>query len=256
MRKIRLLIADDEKAAREELSAMITKHTDFEVVAHAADGLAALEVLKKGGIDAAFLDIEMPGMTGLEVAGELSVWDHPPRVVFATAHDRYAVAAFEASAVDYILKPYREDRLKKALQRIREGMQAGANGQAELEGLEKNLFQKGLLKKVVVRKKNSKDRIVLDPSEVDFFYAESAEVFARVKEQDFIVHMTLRDLTESLALQGFAPCHKAHIVNLSKIEKITPLFSGNFEIHLKANPKRIPLSRRFAKAIRDQLKAW
>lgn len=256
MKKIRLLLVDDEKTARDELSAMLQQHSDFEIVASAPNGQEALTILEAGGVDALFLDIEMPLMTGLELANILGTWPSPPRVVFATAHNQYAVTAFEANAVDYILKPYQEDRLAKALEKIKTSIGQGKSNSESLEGLSKSLFEKKLIKKMAVRKKNSKDRIVMDPVEFDYFHAESAEVFAHAAGQDYVSNMTLKDLGESLAIHGFAPCHKAYLVNLTKIEKISPLFNGNFEILLKNNVGKVPLSRRFAKAIREKVGGW
>lgn len=253
---MKLLIVDDEKAARDDLIALLQKHADFDVVATAANGQDALKKLAAEKIDAVFLDIDMPGMSGLELAGALSAWQDPPRVVFATAHNQYAVAAFEANAVDYILKPYHESRIAKALEKIRASIRAGVSNQTSLEGLGKSLFEKGLVKKMVVHKKNSRDRMVIDPMDCDYFHAESAEVFVRTAGHDYIVNMTLKNLTVSLAAQGFAPCHKAYLINLEKIEKISPLFNGNFEILLKNNSEKIPLSRRFAKDIRSKIGGW
>ena len=256
MKKIRLLLVDDEKAAREELSALLQQHPDFEIVASAPNGQEALTILEAGGIDALFLDIEMPLMTGLELANILGTWPNPPRVVFATAHNQYAVNAFEANAIDYVLKPYQEDRLAKALEKIKSAIGQGKSNSESLEGLSKSLFEKKLIKKMVVHKKNSKDRIVMDPSEFDYFHAESAEVFARAAGQDYVSNMTLKNLSVSLAVHGFAPCHKAYLVNLTKVEKIVPLFNGNFEILIKSDAGKIPLSRRFAKAIREKVGGW
>jgi len=256
MKKIKLLVVDDERSAREEMASLLRQHADFEVIALAENGEAALKQLAENSIDAVFLDIDMPGMTGLELAGILSTWPNPPRVVFATAHNEYAVAAFDANAIDYILKPYREDRIAQALEKIREFIRSGLTNQAPLEGLEKSLFQRGLVKKMVVHKKGSKDRIVMDPADVDYFHAESAEVFARVSAQDYVVNLTLKELADRLDTSGFSACHKAFIVNLSKVEKITPLFNGNFEILLKNAAGKIPLSRRFAKAIRAKIGSW
>lgn len=255
MKKIRLLVVDDEKFAREELSGLLSKSEGFELAGSAANGQDALKILETGNIDGLFLDIDMPGMNGLELAGILSTWPHPPRVIFATAHNQYAVAAFEANAVDYILKPYHEDRIAKALGKLRDAVQKGPADSSPLEGLGRSLFEKGLVKKMVVHKKNSKDRIVIDPAECDYFHAESAEVFAHINGQDYVVNMTLKDLTAALITQGFAACHKAFLINLAKIEKISPLFSGNFEILLKTGNK-IPLSRRFAKDIRSKIGGW
>lgn len=256
MQKIKLVLADDESLAREDLMRMLSSEADFEVIGQASDGKQALELARRLKPDVVFLDIDMPFLTGIEVALELAQDPSPPRVVFSTAFDQYAVDAFEANALDYILKPCRQDRLKKALEKIKTHFSAGQkqNGLGKLEG---SFLKKGLIQKIAARQKNSKEKMVLDPAEIDFFHAESAEVFAHIKGQDFIVSLTLKELAEGLESRGFAQCHKAYIVNLSRVQKISPLFSGNYQIILKtSDAPKVPLSRRYAGHVRSQLGGW
>ncbi|HCM42573.1 MAG TPA: DNA-binding response regulator [Candidatus Omnitrophica bacterium] len=256
MPKIKVLLADDEPLAREDLARMISDETDFEVTGQAGDGRLALEAVRRLKPDVVFLDIDMPFLNGIEVALELAKDPAPPLVVFSTAFDQYAVDAFEANALDYILKPCRQDRLKKALEKIKKHCLAGQK-QTGLGKLEGSFLKKGLIQKIAARQKNSKEKMVLDPDEIDFFHAESAEVFAHIKGQDFIVSLTLKELAEGLEVRGFAQCHKAYLVNLSRVQKISPLFSGNYQIILKTSEApKVPLSRRYAGHIRSQLGGW
>ncbi|HNV85654.1 MAG TPA: LytTR family DNA-binding domain-containing protein [Candidatus Omnitrophota bacterium] len=258
---IRVLIADDEPLAREELEKLISANGDFQVVAQASGGKDALGKLEKEDVEVAFLDIEMPGLNGLEVASRLAEWEDPPLVVFATAYEQYAVQAFEANAIDYILKPYDPARIQKTLAKIRERAsrtsEATAGSKEKLVALEDYLIRRGTIKKLVGHRRNSKDRIVIDSAQVFFFYAELAEVLARVLEEDLIVRSTLKDLAEMLDPARFAQTHKAYIVNIDKIAKVAPMFSGNFQIILK-DPKqtKIPLSRRYARDLKKLLGNW
>lgn len=254
---IRVMLVDDESLAQEELKRLIACDKEFQVVAAASNGKEALEKIEKGSIDVVFLDIEMPGMNGLEVASSLARTENPPRIVFATAFNQYAIDAFTVNAVDYILKPYQPGRVAQTLERIKEVLKTQEIFRERLIALEDTLIQKGVLKKIVGHARNSKERVVLDPAEIFYFYAHLAEVFAYCAGGEYIVNTTLKELSENLNAAQYAQTHKAYIVNLGKIEKVTPMFSGNFEIVLK-DPKhtKIPLSRRYAKSVKSLLGSW
>ena len=254
---IRIMIADDEPLACEELKRLVLTDQEYQVVGTAANGEEALRLVASSKPDAIFLDIDMPGLNGLEVASRLAQWEHPPRIVFATAHNEYAMAAFDLSAIDYVLKPYQPERIQKALDRLKEVLKSREGFRDRLIALEDTLIRKGMLKKLAGHRRNSKERIVLDPLEVLYFQAELSEVFAHQESGELIVKSTLKELLENLDPSQFAQTHKAYIVNLGKIEKVSPLFGGNFEILLKDLKRtKIPLSRRYAKNLKALLGAW
>ncbi|MDD5216789.1 MAG: LytTR family DNA-binding domain-containing protein [Candidatus Omnitrophica bacterium] len=254
---IRVMIVDDEPLAREELERLIKGDNEFEIVDHAANGNDALQNLKKKQIDVVFLDIDMPGLSGLEVAGRLAEWPKPPRVVFATAYDQYAIEAFEANAIDYILKPYDAGRLKKTLERVKELFQSQAPARDNLISLEDELIKKGVLKKLIGHKKKTKDRLVVDPKDVYYFNVRYSEIYACLESDELIVHATLKELLDNLDSAQFAQTHKSFIVNLDKVQKVSPMFSGNYEITLKhSGMPKIPLSRRYAKGLKGRVGGW
>ncbi|MBP9865620.1 MAG: response regulator transcription factor [Candidatus Omnitrophica bacterium] len=254
---LKILIADDEPLAREELMRMLKSLESCDVVAVVKDGAEALKTLKSAVVDAVFLDIEMPGMNGLETASRLAEWPAPPFVIFATAYDQYAVKAFEANAVDYLLKPYDVKRLEKTIQRIKDKMTAGGSSRDSLKGLENDLIHKGLLKKLACHKRNAKDRIVVDPGDVYFLYVQYTEVIAQLAEEELMVSGTLKELLDTLEVCGFAQTHKSYAVNLNKVQKVSPMFSGNFELTLSHSKlPKVPLSRRYASAIKARLAQW
>ena len=254
---IRVMVVDDETLSREELIRLIGENPQFQVVTSASNGTEALEKMKKTEVDVIFLDIEMPGLTGLEVASRFAEWEKPPLVVFVTAYHEYAVQGFEANAIDYILKPYDPERLKKALTRVKEFLKNKIPAKEKLISLEDYLIQKGVLKKLIGRRRKSKERIVIEPTQLYYFHAELAEVFAHLENEDLIVNMTLKDLLANLDPARFAQTHKAYIVNLDKIEKVSPMFSGNFQITLKDSKKTtVPLSRRYARHLKQLLGNW
>lgn len=253
---IRVMVVDDEPLAREELTRLISSSKDFEVASTAINGKEALAQLKKTSVDVVFLDIDMPGMNGLDVAGELAEWEKPPLLVFATAHNHYAVKAFEANAIDYILKPFDPDRLSLTLKRVKDNLSKQNESKDKLHALDDYLVQKGLSKKLIGHKRNSKERIVIDPSQVYYFHAKLTDVSAHLANEELLVGSTLKDLVTILDPNHFAQSHKAYLVNLDKIEKLTPLFSGNYQMTLKEKGFLIPLSRRYVKKIKQMLKNW
>ncbi len=254
---IRVIVVDDEPLAQEELQRLISQDKDFRVIEAASNGTEGIEKIKKNEPDVVFLDVEMPGMNGLEVASGLAQFENPPRIVFATAYNQYAIDAFNMNAIDYILKPYQPDRVAKTLERIKEAFKTKEVFRERLIALEDTLIHKGVLKKLLGHRRNSKERVVLGPDEIYYFHAELAEVFAYTDQGEFMMNMSLKELNESLNAAQYAQTHKAYIVNVGKIEKVSPMFSGNFEITLK-DPKKtkIPLSRRYAKAIKTLLGNW
>jgi two-component system response regulator LytT len=254
---IRVILVDDEPLALEELSRLIGTDAEFEIVARASDGKEALEEIKKTPVDVAFLDIDMPGLNGLEVADRLaSDWETPPLVVFATAHNQYAIEAFEANAVDYILKPFDPERLNKTLARIKEELKSRHLVKEKIYNVEDYLIQKKVLKKLVGRKRLSREKVIIDPHQVYFFHARLADVTAQLTEDEFLVNNTLKELAANLDQRHFTQVHKAYIVNLDRVEKVIPLFSGNYQVSMKGGKFLVPLSRRYVKKMKQLLRTW
>lgn len=252
------MIVDDEPLARSELARLIREDSRFEVVDEASTGDEALKKLRSASeIRVVFLDIEMPGIRGLEVASRLADWPSPPLVIFATAYHQYAVEAFEAKAIDYILKPYDPVRLKKTFDRIEELLGMRGAAKEKLSALDEHMIQKGLVRKLVGHQRNARDRVVIPLEEVLYFQARYSEVIAVLDGSELIVNTTLKDLLGQLDPASFAQTHKAYLVNLDKVEKVSPMFSGNFEITLKPPSRaKVPLSRRFAPPLKSLLGSW
>ena len=251
------MIVDDESLAREELQRLIAEDQEFQIVATAATGKEALRKIEQSPVDVVFLDIEMPGMNGLEVASSLARAEAPPRIVFATAYNQYAIDAFTMNAIDYLLKPYQPDRLRATLERIKKVLKTKEIFREKLIALEDTLIQKGVLKKIVGRRANSKDRVLIDPEEVFYFYAHLAQVTAHLADKDWTVNMTLEEIEAILDPLRFARSHRAYIVNLSKVEKVVPMFNENYELILKDSiHTHVPLARRNAKEFKQKLSNW
>ncbi|MBI4387628.1 MAG: response regulator transcription factor [Candidatus Omnitrophica bacterium] len=251
-----VLLVDDEPLAREGLKRLIGSCHDIRVVGEAADGKEALQKIKELSPQIVFLDIRMPHMSGLEVAAQIQHSEKPPVIIFATAYDEYAVKAFELSAVDYILKPYEKERILKAVDRAKLLLGQTEVLKDQFQVLNRAVSKGGFLDRICGFQPESKERNFFDVASVMYFHAELADVYAHLKTgQTYLVKSTLKELLTRLNPKKFFQVHKAHIVNIDFIGKITPQTSGNFSIQLNIPEKTmIPLSRRFARPIRNALR--
>lgn len=241
---MRVLIVDDERRARERLARLLAPLPEIEVAGEAADGLAALEAIGALRPDAVFLDIQMPGLDGFEVLRAIPE-PRRPLVVFVTAYDQYALQAFEVSAVDYLLKPVEEERLMRAVARLRE--------QASRDGVARLLTALGKARPLerVVGKRLHRLR-VLPVETVEAFVADGELVFAVTADGRFLVERTLRDLEAGLDPDRFARVHKQAIVNLAKLAELEPIVKGGATARL-AGGEVIEISRRYAQGLRQKL---
>jgi two-component system, LytTR family, response regulator len=239
---IRALIAEDEAPARDKLSRWLREQADFEIVGVAVDGLAAAQGIEQLRPDVAFLDIQMPSMSGLEVAAQLEP-DAAPLLIFVTAYDEHAVRAFDLSAIDYLLKPYDKDRLAKALQRIRVRLQERApRGPA----VHLARSQTGATDRLLVPV--GEQLQLLDAAAIEWLEADDNYVHVHTAARKYLLRRTLHDLLAQLGAERFARIHKSAAVNIAAIESLTPLFKGDHEVTLRRGQK-LRMSRRY----RDEL---
>jgi two-component system LytT family response regulator len=239
---IRVLIADDEAPARGKLERWVAEQPDMQLAGYAEDGLAAAECIERLHPDVAFLDIQMPGLSGLEVAAQLEE-SSAPLIVFVTAFDEHAVKAFELNAVDYLLKPYDKERLLRALQRVRERLGAGeprtaavAIARAQTASSERLLVPDG-------------ERLqLIDSTSIEWLEADDNYVHVHTAARPYLLRRTLQDLLTQLGGERFVRIHKSAAVNLGAIAALTPLFKGDYEVELR-NGHALRLSRRYRDAL-------
>jgi two-component system LytT family response regulator len=239
---IRVLIADDEAPARGKLERWVAEQPDMQLAGYAEDGLAAAERIERLHPDVAFLDVQMPGLSGLEVAAQLEE-SSAPLIVFVTAFDEHAVKAFELNAVDYLLKPYDKERLLRALQRVRERLGAGeprtaavAIARAQTASSERLLVPDG-------------ERLqLIDSTSIEWLEADDNYVHVHTAARRYLLRRTLQDLLTQLGGERFVRIHKSAAVNLSAIAALTPLFKGDYEVELR-NGHALRLSRRYRDAL-------
>lgn len=239
-----ILIADDEKPAREELSYLLKDLLPQASLTTATDGDDALNCLRESDFDLVFLDIEMPGKDGLQVATKLLEKPSPPRIVFATAYSEHAVEAFRLSALDYLVKPVRQDRLEQTLDKLKETID-------QRDGFQKLLWTRKAQKLWV---ESSDERwVLLDYNDILFIQAESKKVYASVDGYPPLrIRRTLKELEEELAGDGFLRVHKGYLVNLRKVKEMSTWFSGSYTLILDSQSNaQVPLSRRFVAKFRE-----
>jgi two-component system response regulator AlgR len=248
MSALRIFIADDEAPARDRLKALLSDiagEVPTSVVGEARHGLETLERLPSCGAQVILLDIKMPGMDGLEVARHLAALEQPPTVIFVTAHDSHAVAAFELNALDYLLKPVRAERLSAALRKA-----AGASAPAR-EQLARAAEHPREYISVVER-----NRIVLIPvREILFLRAEQKYVTLKTREREHLIEEPLVALEREFA-QAFVRIHRNSLVSRSAIRGFERASgSADEEPHwlvvLEGIPEHLPVSRRQWPVLRE-----
>ncbi len=238
------VIADDEPLLREQLKgALGVAWPELEIVAEASNGAQAVHAVREHRPTVAFLDIEMPVMTGLEAARELQ---DATRVVFVTAYDRYAVEAFERGAIDYVLKPAEPGRLAETVKRLRERLAApNPDLQALLGDLMKRATPQAERLQWLQASVGSTIRLV---NVDDVLYFQSDTKYTRVVTMDAeaLVKTTLKELTAELDPRHFWQVHRGTIVNIRAIGSVTTDAFGKREIALRARPEKLEVSRTFA----------
>jgi len=245
---MRVLIVDDERPARERLRRMLADLDGVEIVGEAENGEQAVALIETLAPDLVLLDIQMPGLDGFGVIEALA---DPPLVVFVTAYDEYAIRAFEVSALDYLLKPFSRDRLRKAIHRAQETLAEEHDFSVQLGPLLENLAAQGrYLDRLAVR---DRDRIrVLDANEVDWIEVRGDQVTVHVGENAYAVRRTLGDLVARLDPARFFRAHRSAIVNLDRVREVIPWFKGSHKLRLSSGAE-IDLSRAQARRLRDLL---
>lgn len=249
---LRTLVVDDEELARDRLVGFLAQVPGVEVVGQATNGLEALAQIEGGRPDLVFLDVQMPGMDGFEVLKALR--DPTPHIVFSTAHDEYAIRAFEVQAVDYLLKPYDRSRVAAAVERVR-GRVQGGGGSPDLDAVVKKLEERRRIPFTQVPVYAGKRILIVPVDEVLWFAVEYRLVYAHTGERPYMTNYTLRELEDRLDPEVFFRAHKSSLVNLRHVKEIVPWFGGRFKLVMRdAAGSEVALSRAQARALRARLR--
>jgi two-component system LytT family response regulator len=231
---LKTLIVDDEYPARMELRFQLSSFPDVEIIGEATNAREALRLIGALDYDVLFLDVQMPGMTGLELVKQLKGREPMPWVVFVTAYENYAVPAFELRAVDYLLKPFESDRLAETIKRLRElsGNGAGAPSADEKAEEEVRSPKRAQAPSFLLTEKDEK-QIPLPLGEIVYIFSEGYNVFVQTHQERLLTRYTLQELTERLPTDQFFRSHRSYLVNILQVKEISPYFNGAYVLKLK-----------------------
>jgi two-component system, LytTR family, response regulator len=243
---IRTLIIDDEELARQNIRLRLEGEADVKVVGEAADGASAMRAIQKLEPDLIFLDVRMPRAGGFEILDRIRL-EQRPYVIFVTAYDQYAAKAFEAHAVDYLLKPISQSRFQEALRRVRTEIVKSEPARKEAapdhaHGADSGASHAEPLRRVTVK---VRDRFVLVKMEdVDWIDSAANYVRLHVRGNSFLLRMTMDELENKLDESQFTRIHRSQMVNIDRIVEITPTLNGDFDVLLR-DTTMLRLSRGF-----------
>jgi two-component system LytT family response regulator len=227
---IRTIIIDDEPLAAGIVREFLAEFPQFEIVDQCEDGFQAMKSIQKYQPDLLFLDVQMPKITGFEL---LELLDEPPAVIFTTAFDQYALKAFDAQAVDYLLKPFSQDRFRQAIERFISTQEKEIDASGIQDMAEKS-------NRLVVRVKN--EIKIIPVSEVMYFEAQDDYIAIHTDSGQFLKKVTMKSLEESLLPDQFARIHRSYMLNLNQITRIEPYERDSYLVFLK-NGEKLPVSK-------------
>jgi two-component system LytT family response regulator len=250
--RVRALVVEDEAPARRRLIELLRRVEWIECLGAAESGERAVTLIDTLRPDLIFLDIQLPGLSGLEVLRKVR---HQPAVIFTTAYDRYAVSAFELEALDYVLKPFGEERLLVALGRARRALE-GRDDEPIRERAERALMAGDQsaagatpLARFFVRDRGRLIPVAAD----DIVRLEADDDYVRVftRERSYLVYLTLNDFERRLDAGRFVRIHRAHMVNIDFVSQLVPLEGGRMQVQLRDGTK-IAASRARSRALRER----
>ena len=257
MQTVRALIVDDEMLARDTLRLLLEQHEQITIVGDCENGKEAVKAIRKERPDLVFLDIQMPEMNGFEVVETIGT-EEMPVVIFVTAYDQYALQAFEARALDYLLKPFDDERFDQALERALERIhqrQVGAlstqlvdllsNRQDEVaeepQGTPDST-QDGYLERIMIKERGSMFFVKVE--DIEWIAAAGDYVSLHLGPKNHLIRETMGGLLKKLDPRRFVRIHRSNIVNVEQIKELKPYFHGDYIVILK-NGKELKLSRRY-----------
>jgi two-component system, LytTR family, response regulator len=252
---LRVVIVDDEELARRGVRTRLQRLADVDIVAECSNGRQAVAAIRRSAPDLVFLDVQMPGKTGFDVIEDVG-WEAFPYVIFVTAHDQYAIRAFEVNALDYLLKPIDDERFDLAFQRARDTLardQKQDLGQRIASALGDIGVHPSLPRqhdRIVVR---SAGRVVfVKTSEIDWVEAAGDYVTLHVGKKAWLLRETIAELDRKLQAKGFTRIHRSAIVNTERIGEMHPLDNGEYRLLLRDGTE-LKLSRSYRHQLQSLL---
>ncbi len=265
---LKVVLVDDEQLAREELGYLLEQIGGIDVLGEADNGQQALETIAQLAPELVFLDVQMPGLTGFQVARRLVDTVPSPQIIFVTAFDQHAIQAFEVNAIDYLLKPVDPARLEQAIQRARKRIAADRAPAAEGAPTPSPAVRLDQIEKLVqmaTERQGRRDQLAMKVGERFLLVQSDDIVFASLADEVITVvagqhtgtsnYRTLDELQARLDPDVFWRVHRSHLVNINKIKEIVPWFSRNYILRMKdEKATEIPVSRTQTRRLRDYMK--
>lgn len=252
---VSVFIIDDEAPARDELKYLLEEIPEVEVIGTARNGLEALEQIPEKKPQVVFLDIQMPGMSGIHVARELIRrigFVDLPVIVFATAFDQHALEAFEVHAFDYVLKPFSSERLAVTMERIKHRLKNPTVSGNETKKIDRilSLLEKPV-KKTKIPVEEDERIILLDPDDIVYAGIKGRHVMLKTNNREYITNYSLTELEERL---GLLQTHKSYLVNRNMVREVIPWFNGTYNLVMADQEKsEVPVSRTYVRSVRITL---
>lgn len=234
--KIRAMVVDDEPLARSNLKMLLRKDPEVELVGECGSGKEALEEIRKKKPELVFLDVQMPEWDGFDVLEQVGA-DMPPALVFVTAYDQYALQAFEAGALDYLLKPFDNARFERTLARAKERIAQGKQSRRRIE-------------RIAI--KNAREVVFVNVGEIDWVQAADYYVCLHAGGRTHMLRRSMGELEEELKTQEFCRVHRSAIVNLQRVRQLETGADGGAEVVLQ-DGTRLASSRRYRRELQERL---
>lgn len=232
---LKALVVDDEAPARSELRFLLGEAGGVEVVGEAGNAIEALQLIKAIPYDVIFLDVSMPGLTGVQLAEALAAHSRTPAIIFVTAHSEYAVKAFEVRATDYLVKPVELERLKEAISRLAPASEAPQK-----------------VDRILVEKAGKK--LLISVEDILFIMAKDDYSYLHTRAERYLSTMSLASLETKLEPVGFFRIHRRYLVNLSSVKEVVPMYGGTLLLTLTDEAAtQIPVSRRRVPSLKRAL---
>jgi DNA-binding LytR/AlgR family response regulator len=241
--KLKALIVDDEYPARMELRYLLEEFQHIEVVGEATNASEAMQLINALDYSILFLDINMPGVSGLELSKQLKNNPNKPNIIFVTAHEEYALDAFGVNAIDYLLKPVSPERLKEALSKVENRMPPKAKTMD---------FSKTSLDIIPIESQGK--TVLLKQADIIYINAQNDYCIFKTYDKQYLARYTLKELEKRLNKRLFIRCHRSYLINIKHVREVTPLYNGTLLLTVDDNKKNeVPVSRSQVKQVRKIL---
>ncbi|PGU82688.1 LytR/AlgR family response regulator transcription factor [Bacillus cereus] len=244
---LKVLVVDDEMLARDELKYLLERTKEVEIIGEADCVEDALEELMQSRPDIVFLDIQLSDDNGFEIANILKKMKNPPAIVFATAYDQYALQAFEVDALDYILKPFDEERIVQTLKKYKKQKQAQIETKHEIKGTDVTAEMHKLALPI------EESIVLVNIEDIIYVGLVDGKVTVKTTRETYVTHDTLVILEKKLPQASFMRVHRSFIANINHITEIQSWFNSTYNLIMKEGSK-VPVSRTYAKELKKLLR--